>query len=263
MAAHLARRLEGKVAIITGAASGIGEAAVKLFSRYGAKVVIADIQDGLAHKVCKDLDRSSTTFVHCDVTKEEDLENVVNIAVDKYGKLDIMYNNAGIMGAVKSNILDNERSDFEKVVSINLVGTFLGIKQAARVMIPRGQGSIITTGSVSSSIGGVCSHAYTSSKHGVLGLTRNAAVDLGRYGIRVNCVSPYVVLTASTLDTLKKMGKEGSDVYSTLNGATLTPNDVAETAVFLASDESKYVSGQDFIVDGGFTVENPGLSMFK
>lgn len=115
-------RLEGKVAIITGAASGIGEASAKLFSRYGSKVVIADIQDDLAQNVCKDLDPSSTTFVHCDVTKEEDLENVVNIVVDKYGKLDIMYNNAGIMGAVKSNILENEKSDFEKVISTNLVG---------------------------------------------------------------------------------------------------------------------------------------------
>ncbi|XP_019263500.1 PREDICTED: secoisolariciresinol dehydrogenase-like [Nicotiana attenuata] len=263
MASNFARRLEGKVAVITGAASGIGEAAARLFSEHGAKVVIADIQDELAQKVCKDSDQTSTTCVHCDITKEEDLENAVNTAVDKYGKLDIMYNNAGIVGIIKSNILDDEKSEFEKVTSISLVGTFLGIKQAARVMIPRRQGSIIVTGSVSSSIGGACSHAYTSSKHGVLGLTRNAAGDLGRYGIRVNCVSPYAVRTQMAFDSLKKMGKEGWDVYSTLNGATLAPKDVAETAVFLASDESKCFSGQNFIIDGGFTIENSGFSLFK
>ncbi|XP_059314519.1 borneol dehydrogenase, mitochondrial-like [Lycium ferocissimum] len=263
MAVNFARRLEGKVAIITRAASGIGEAAARLFSKHGAKVVIADIQDDLALKVCKDLDPSSTTVVHCDVTKEEDLENAVNTIVSKYGKLDIMYNNAGIAGEVKSNILDNEKYEFEKVISINLIGTFLVMKQAARVMVPRGQGSIISTTSVCASLGGVCPHAYTSSKHGILGLTRNAAVNLGRYGIRVNCVSPYVVPTAAAFDTLKKMGKEGSHVYSTLNGAKLTRNDVAETVVFLASDESKYVSGQDFIFVGGYTIENPGLSMFN
>ncbi|CAN4077071.1 unnamed protein product [Withania somnifera] len=122
MAAHFVRRLEGKVAIITGAASGIGEAAARLFSRHGAKVVIADIQDDLAQKVCDNMNPSSTTFVHCDVTKEEDLENAVNTAVSKYGKLDIMYNNVGIVDEVKSNILDNEKSEFEKVISTNLVG---------------------------------------------------------------------------------------------------------------------------------------------
>lgn len=255
--------MEGKVAIITGAACGIGEAAARHFCKHGAKVIIADIQDDLAQKVCENSDPSSVSFVHCDVTKEDDLKSVVNTAMAKYGKLDIMYNNVGIVDEIKSSIIDNEKSEFEKIISINLIGTFLGIKEAARVMIPRGEGSIISTTSVCASIGGVCTHAYTSSKHGMLGLTRNVAVDLGRYGIRVNCVSPYVVLTSTALGNLKKMGKEASDVYSTLNGATLTPNDVAQTALFLASDDSKYINGQDFIVDGGFTVENLGLSMFK
>uniref|UniRef100_M1CPL4 Short chain alcohol dehydrogenase n=1 Tax=Solanum tuberosum TaxID=4113 RepID=M1CPL4_SOLTU len=122
MAAHFARRLEGKVAIITGAASGIGEVAARLFTRHGAVVVIADIQDDLAQKVCENLDPSSITYVHCDVTKEDDLKNVVNTAVSKYGKLDIMYNNAGIVDEIKSNILDNEKSEFEKVININLIG---------------------------------------------------------------------------------------------------------------------------------------------
>ncbi|XP_055822011.1 borneol dehydrogenase, mitochondrial-like [Solanum dulcamara] len=122
MAAHFARRLEGKVAIITGAASGIGKAAARLFTRNGAEVVIADIQDELVQKICENLDSSSIIYVHCNVTKEEDLKNVVNTAVSKYGKLDIIYNNAGIVDEIKSNILDSEKSEFEKVISNNLIG---------------------------------------------------------------------------------------------------------------------------------------------
>uniref|UniRef100_A0A2N9FUQ3 Uncharacterized protein n=1 Tax=Fagus sylvatica TaxID=28930 RepID=A0A2N9FUQ3_FAGSY len=160
-----ARRLEGKVALITGGASGIGESTARLFSKHGAKVVIADIQDDLGHSVCKDLNSQSTSFVHCDVTKETDIGNAVNHAVSKYGKLDIMLNNAGIAGVAKPNILDNTKAEFEQVVNVNLVGAFLG---------------------------GGASHGYTSSKHGVLGLMRNTAVELGQFGIRVNCVSPYV-----------------------------------------------------------------------
>ena len=116
------------MALITGAASGIGASIARLFSKHGAKVVIADTQDELGHSICKELNPQSTTFVHCDVTKEIDVENAVNHAVSMYGKLDIMYNNAGIVGEAKFNILENTQADFEQVAKVNLVGAFLSTK---------------------------------------------------------------------------------------------------------------------------------------
>ncbi|KAM4084840.1 hypothetical protein ACJW30_08G163600 [Castanea mollissima] len=220
-----ARRLEGKVALITGGSSGIGESTARLFSKHGAKVVIADIQDELGHSVCEELNPKSTSFVHCDVTKEIDVENAVNHAVSKYG-------------------------------------AFLGTKHAARVMIPAKKGSIINTASVCSTIGGVASHGYTSSKHGVVGLMRNTAVELGQFGIRVNCVSPYLIATPLAKDFFKLDDDGVYRVYSNLKGEVLKPEDIAEAALYLGSDESKYVSGHNIVIDGGFTIVNPGFCMF-
>nr|XP_023885672.1 momilactone A synthase-like [Quercus suber] len=256
-----ARRLEGKVALITGGSSGIGESTARLFSKHGAKVVIADIQDELGHSVREKLNPQSTSFVHCDVTKETDVENAVNHAVFKYGKLDIMYNNAGIVGVAKPNILDNTKAEFEQVLSVNLVGAFLGTKHAARMMIPAKKGSIINTASVCSIIGGA-SHGYTSSKHGLVGLMRNTAVELGQFGIRVNCVSPYLVATPLAKDFFKLDDDAVYRVYSNLKGEVLQSDDIAEAALYLGSDESKYVSGHNIVIDGGFTIVNPGFCMF-
>jgi NAD(P)-dependent dehydrogenase (short-subunit alcohol dehydrogenase family) len=250
------------VALITGGASGIGESTVRLFSKHGAKVVIADIQDDLGHSVCKDLNSQSTSFVHCDVTKEKDVENAVNLAVSKFGKLDIMFNNAGIAGVAKTDIREITKAEFEQVIGINLVGVFLGTKHAARVMIPAHHGSIITTASVCSTVGGTASHGYTSSKHGVVGLMRNTAVELGQFGIRVNCVSPYLVLTPLAKDFLKLDDDGVHRAYSNLEGKGLEAEDVAEAVLYLGSDESKYVSGHNLLVDGGFTIENSGFSMY-
>ncbi|XP_038895003.1 secoisolariciresinol dehydrogenase-like [Benincasa hispida] len=263
----VARRLEGKVAVITGGARGIGEHTARLFLKHGAKVVIADIEDDLGHALCNDyLGSSSSSFVHCDVTKEKDVENAIDTAVSKYGKLDIMFNNAGVFDEASNfDILKDDPLTFQKVVNVNLVGAFLGTKHAARVMKPCGRGSIVTTASICSVIGGIGTHAYTSSKHGVLGLMRNTAVDLGRYGIRVNCVSPNVVPTEMGRKLFKlKEGDEFPSFYWNLKGGDiLREEDVGEAVVYLGSDESKCVSGLNLIVDGGFTVVNQALCSFQ
>lgn len=260
------RRLEGKVALITGAASGIGGCTAKLFAKHGAKVVIADVQDDLGQAVCEAIGLSNSVYVHCDVTNEEDVKNAVDTAISTYGKLDIMFNNAGMPGTNKPRIMDNEKVDFEKVLSVNVTGVFLGMKHAARVMVPAKSGSILSTASVVSHIGGAASHAYCCAKHAVVGLTKNLAVELGPFGIRVNCLSP------SALDTpLAKQfaGVDGKIIEKVMNelanlkGVTLKTDDIANAALFLASDEAKYISGQNLFVDGGFSIVNPSLNILK
>ncbi|KAK7815254.1 secoisolariciresinol dehydrogenase [Quercus suber] len=178
----------------------------------------------------------------------------------KHGaKLDIMYNNARIGGESKYNILDNTQTDLR---IINVVGAFLGTKHAARVMIPARKGCIINTASVCSIIGAVAPHAYTSSKHAVDGLMKHTAVELGHFGIRVNNVSPYVVLTPLTVDLFNLDEGGVARLYGILKGKDLKPEDVADAALFLTSDDSKYVSGHNLVIDGGFHILNSGFSMY-
>ncbi|XP_061342980.1 secoisolariciresinol dehydrogenase-like [Gastrolobium bilobum] len=258
-----AKRLQGKVAMITGGARGLGECMARLFCQHGAKVVIADIRDQLGQAVQDSIGTELATYVHCDVTKETDVENAVNIAIYKYGKLDIMVNNAVLIDEAKPSILDNDVTEFERVVSVNLTGPFLGTKHAAKVMIPAKKGSIIMVGSVCSSIGGVATHAYTSSKHAVVGLTKNTAAELGKFGIRVNGLSPYFISNALAREFFKLDDDGCSSVYSNLKGVALQEEDVAQAALYLASDESKYVSGHNLAVDGGFTTINPIFGLFS
>ncbi|XP_006841570.2 short-chain dehydrogenase reductase 3b [Amborella trichopoda] len=250
-------RLEGKVAIITGAASGIGEAAARLFVENGARVVIADIQDELGIQVATSIGLEQCSYKHCDVRDENQIRETVRFALEKYGKVDVMFSNAGVLGH-QTSILDMDAKEFDETLSINLRGMTLAVKHAACAMVEKGTcGSIICTASVSACIGGVAAHSYTISKHAVVGLVRSASSDLGRHGIRVNCISPYGMATPSVCKAYNSTPDEieaDCNYRSTLKGVTLKPKQIAEAALFLASDESSFVSGHNLVVDGGFTV---------
>ncbi|CAL5380002.1 unnamed protein product [Camellia sinensis] len=267
------QRLFGKVALVTGGATGIGESIVRLFHKHGAKVCVVDIQDDPGQHLCETLGGDQNTcFFHCDVTVEDNVLRAVDFAVNKFGTLDIMVNNAGIGGAPCPDIRNADLSEFEKVFDVNVKGVFLGMKHAARIMIPRKQGSIISICSVASAIGGIGPHAYTGSKHAVLGLTKNVAAEMGKYGIRVNCVSPYAVATSLALAHLPEEERTEDAMVgfrnfvgrnANLQGVELTGDDVANAVLFLASEEARYMSGANLMIDGGFTCTNHLFRVFR
>jgi len=244
----MAGRLEGKVAVVTGAGSGIGAATAKVFHREGAKVVVADVS-GQQEEVAKSLGEGCVA-VHADVSKGEDVRKMLALAVDTFGRLDILHNNAGIDGAV-AHTGEYEEADFDKVWSINGRGVFLGLRYAIPIMLEQGGGSIINTASMASMVAFPGMPAYCAAKAAVVMLTKNAAAEYAGRGIRVNAISPGPIRTAIT-DSLPPELIKGV-VDATPIGRFGDPSEVANLALFLASDESSFITGTEMLIDGAYT----------
>ena len=190
-------RLDGKVAVITGGASGIGAGTARRFVAEGAQVVLADLQADAGSALAAELG-AAARFAQTDVTQEDDVAAAVDLAVGEFGRLDVMFNNAGIVGVI-GPMADTPTDGWDQTVAILLRGVFLGMKHAARVMVPQRSGSIISTSSTAGIIGGLGPHCYTTCKHGVIGMTKSVASELAAHGIRVNVISPGSIVTALDL----------------------------------------------------------------
>ncbi len=237
--------LDGRVALVTGGARGQGASEARLFAREGATVVISDVLDEQGEKTASAL---GCQYLHLDVTSESEWESVVADTIGRHGRLDILMNNAGIFQGAQ---LVNTSTDlWNRTVAINQTGVFLGMRTAARAMIDAGNGgSIINTSSIAGLEGGFGATAYGATKWAVTGMTKTAAKELGKYEIRVNSIHPGVIVT-DMIDHLVKGNEEKMASRQPIRRLG-EPEDIAQMALFLASDRSSYCTGQAFTVDGG------------
>jgi NAD(P)-dependent dehydrogenase (short-subunit alcohol dehydrogenase family) len=249
------QRLEGRVAVVTGGASGIGAGTVRRLVDDGAYVVVADVQGDAAEAVAKEFG-DQCRHIRTDVTDEDDVAAAVDLAVSEFGRLDVMFNNAGVFGAYGS-IAKSRMSDVDLTWAIDLRGVFVGMKHAARVMIPQRSGVILATTSPAAVTGGVGNHAYSAAKAGILGLMRSVAAELRPHGIRVNAIMPGAVVSAMTADLVtgdaSAIDRTTKLLAADAGGRPGLPSDIAAAVSYLASDDAAFVTGHTLVVDGGYT----------
>lgn len=250
--------------MITGAGSGIGAGTANRFVREGCRVVVADIQEDAGRRVAQQLG-AAALYARCDVTTEADVAAVVDLAVERFGKLDVMFNNAGIIGAT-GPVARSVMADVDLTFSVILRGAFLGMKHAARVMEPTGSGVILSTSSPAGLVGGLGAHAYSAAKAGIIGLTQSVAAELRPKGIRVNAIVPGAVVSAMTADIVVGDPGDLDGAARVLQKSALMarpglPADIAAAAAYLASDDAAFVTGTALVVDGGL-VHAPGDSPY-
>jgi 3alpha(or 20beta)-hydroxysteroid dehydrogenase len=248
-------RLDGKVALITGGARGMGKSHVRHFVAEGARVVFGDVLDDKGAYVAAKLDPDRCRYLHHDVTSEADWDAAVALATSAFGGLDVLVNNAGIL--TFASIADMPLADFRRVLEVNAVGCWLGMKAVIGPMTKAGGGSIVNVSSVEGFTGAAGLSAYSASKFAVRGMTKAAAQELGQFGIRVNSVHPGGVLTRMVMDQVNS----GRDGERFLDGMPLRrfaePAEISRLVAYLASDESSYSTGSEFVADGGL-LSGPG-----
>ena len=251
-------RLADKVTIITGGGGGMGRVAAEMFAREGARVVVAEFGEAAGRETVDRIEAAGgqATFVKVDVSKEADARAMVAHAVDTYGRLDCLYNNAGVMPEADHSVIDTEVDVWDQVMAVNVRGVYLGCKFAIPAMRASGGGSIINIASFVALLGcSVPQDAYTASKGAVLSLTRSLAVQFGPDGIRTNAICPGPVETPLLMDWLVK-DEEAKRIRLARNpsGRFGKPEEIVHMAVYLASDESRWTNGAQLVVDGGITV---------
>lgn len=278
------QRLAGQVAIITGGASGLGARTARLFTQHGARVIIADIQDSKAEQLVNELGPQAE-FVHCDVRKEEDIVKTWDYAYSLENKLDVVLNNAGILGAL-GPISELRIAEYDETMKVNLRAMVLGVKHSARLMIPAQKGSIVCMSSVAGASAGLFAFSYSLTKASIISMVKCAATELRRFGIRVNSIAPDLVATPMAVDLIEAMtgvgtGKFGVEKLSVISpttpeadegatsqltveglsemlkeqslvqGRSITDTDVANAVLFLSADTGGYITGHNLAIDGG------------
>lgn len=262
------KRLENKVAIITGAASGMGEATAKLFAKEGAKVVAADINVAGLERVVEEVKAAGgeITPSQVDIGDEEKIKNMIKTAVDTYGRIDVLMNNAARLDFQKDvNVKDMDVFEWDETMRYNLRSVMLGTKYVLPVMLENGGGSIINTSSMGGQVGELTKSAYAAAKAGIIALTRSTAVQFGKQGVRCNAIAPGMVLSKDRIENAPDFLAAMIDIYKEHNliDRIGDPMDIANLALFLASDESTYITGQVINIDGGLLAQNPTITALK